>query len=192
LEIRLGHVADIAGVMQLHAKYHIDSISELDKSDGFITTQFSVQELNRLIAEDGLFVAVDDGSIVAYVMAASWHYWASWPIFAHMITELPTLEYEGIPLNCDNSYQYGPVCVDRSYRSSGLFEAIFNFALRTLSARYPVLIPFINQLNPRSLEAHVRKAGLQITHEFSFNNNRYFELACLTQRPLSDLNYPRS
>ena len=48
--------------------------------------------------------------------------------------------------------------------------------------RYPVLVTFVNKNNPRSYAAHTRKVGLEVIAEFEYNNNHYYEMACLTQR----------
>ncbi|OUS23672.1 GNAT family acetyltransferase [Gammaproteobacteria bacterium 45_16_T64] len=181
LELQVAQVDDIPEVLALHYRYQIDSISEQDKADGFITTAFTETHMRDLIInESGLFVAKRDNTIVAYVMAASWQYWSQWPMFAHMIEGLPLLEYAGHRLSVENSYQYGPVCVDKSVRGEGVFEHIFKFSLQKMSTRYPVLVTFINKVNPRSYEAHVRKANLEVIQEFEFNSNQYYELACLT------------
>ncbi|MCE2571104.1 GNAT family acetyltransferase [Motilimonas eburnea] len=183
MKARLATVADIPEVLELHARYQVDSIAEQDKADGFITTAFTGAQLVELIeSEQGLSVVTKSGSIVAYAMAASWQFWARWPMFAHMIKDLPSLSYEGYQLSTDNSYQYGPVCVDKSVRGQGALELVFEFSLQHMSSRYPVLVTFINKINPRSYAAHTNKVGLQVIQEFSFNNNHYYELACLTQR----------
>lgn len=183
LQLQTAQLSDIDEVLRLHARYQIDSISEDDKKDGFITTAFTRQHLTDLInQEQGLFLAKQDGVIVAYAMAASWQFWSIWPMFAHMIKDLPNLRYLDQPLSVDNSYQYGPVCVDKSVRGSGVFEALFVFALQAMSSRYPILVTFINKINPRSYAAHVNKAGLEVIQEFEFNNNHYYELACATHR----------
>lgn len=180
-EYGVAGVADIDEVLALHFKYQVDSICEEDKKDGFVTTAFTKAQLTQLIEEeDGLFIAKKDGRIVAYVMAASWQFWSAWPMFAHMIKGLPELEFAGQQLSVDNSYQYGPVCVDKSVRGEGVFEGIFNYSLQVMSARYPIMVTFINKNNPRSHAAHVRKVGMQVIQEFEFNNNQYYELACLT------------
>ncbi len=51
-----------------------------------------------------------------------------------------------------------------------------------MSCRYPILVTFINKINPRSYAAHMHKAKLDVIQEFEFNNNHYYELACLTKR----------
>ena len=182
MELRTATLNDIEDVLELHYRYQIDSIAEEDKADGFITTAFTAEQLTRLIEEEqGLFLALKDGVIVAYAMAASWQFWSIWPLFEMMIADLPNLEYLGQKLSVENSYQYGPVCVDKSVRGQGVFEAVFEFALQEMSQRYPILVTFVNKINPRSFEAHTRKVGLAVIQEFTFNNNYYHEMVCPTK-----------
>ncbi len=118
LSFCIATLADIDAVLALHALYQIDTIAETDKADGFITTNFSRAELMALITqEQGLFLAKKNDEVVGYAMAASWQYWAKWPMFAHMIAQLPSLApYQGRALTVNNTYQYGPVCVHQTVR----------------------------------------------------------------------------
>jgi hypothetical protein len=170
-------VSDIDGVLQLQKKYQIDTIAEEDKKDGFVTTSFTKEQLTKLIEEEqGLFIAENQDGIVAYVMAASWQYWSAWPLFAYMIQDLPNLEYRGQRLSVENSYQYGPICVDKSVRGSGVLEKIFELARKEMAKRFSFLVTFINKINPRSYEAHTRKLDLELLQEFDYNSNSYYEL----------------
>ncbi len=183
IEYRRANLADIDAILALHHRYQVYSINEDDKNDGFITTAFSEQQLSELInKEKGLFVAIKNNGVVAYAMAASWDFWSQWPMFAHMIKGLSEQRYKGLTLSTANSYQYGPVCVDKPVRGEGIFEALFEYALSEMAKRYAVLVTFINKVNPRSFAAHTRKVNLDVTKEFEYNNNHYYELACLTPR----------
>ena len=183
MEYRFASPTDIDNVLELQKKYHIHTILPEDKPDGFVTTLFTREQLLALIeTENGLTVAVDNRRIAAYVMSASWEYWSAWEFFRFMISRLPMLDYAGLRLGTENSYQYGPVCVDKDYRGTGVLQDIFNFSLRAMAGRYPVLVTFINRINPRSLASHTRKLGLEIVSEFELNGNQYLELACLTRR----------
>jgi hypothetical protein len=185
MQLKVAELSDIDDTLALHYKYQVDSMSEQDKRDGFVTTAFTQEELTRLISdESGLFIARKDGEVVAYVMAASWDYWSNWPMFVHMIKDLPNLEYLGQQLTTANSYQYGPVCIDKSVRGSGVLEAIFDFARVSMAKRYPILVTFINKINPRSYAAHTQKLGLEVIQEFEFNNNHYYELVYDTAKPI--------
>ena len=187
MEYKIAQIKDIEKVLELHSKYQIDSIKQEDKKDGFITTAFTKEQMVDLITlEQGLFIAVENDRIVAYVMSASWDFWSRWPMFAFMIEDLPNLEYLGQKLSTKNSYQYGPVCVDKEYRGSGVLEKLFDFARENMAKRFPILVTFINKINPRSYEAHTKKLKLEVIKEFSYNNNNYYELVYDTSKKLKD------
>jgi hypothetical protein len=182
---RTATVEDIEQILALHYRYQVDSIAEENKKDGFVTTPFTSEQLTRLIEkEKGLFIGLKDGEVVAYVMAASWAFWSEWAMFAFMIKGLGELEYLNQTLTTKNSYQYGPICIDKSVRGSGVLEGIFEYAREQMSRRYPILVTFINQINPRSYQAHSRKLGLEVIDEFEYNGNRYWELVYDTTKPV--------
>jgi hypothetical protein len=188
MKLKIAQISDIDKVLELHSKYQINSIKEEDKKDGFVTTAFTKEQLTKLISEEqGLFIAIKDEQVVAYVMSASWQFWSIWPMFVHMIKDLPNLTYLGQTLSVDNSYQYGPVCVDKSVRGTGVLEALFDFARAEMSKKYPILVTFINKINPRSYEAHTRKLGLEVIQEFEFNNNNYYELVYDTSKKIKSV-----
>jgi len=181
IELKVATLDNVKEILSLHYKYQIDSICEKDKADGFITTAFTEQHLSNLITnERGLFIACLNNKVVAYAMAASWDYWQQWPMFEFMVKNLDDASYLNQEITADNSYQYGPVCVDKSVRGFGVFEKVFNFALAQMAKNYPIMVTFINKINPRSYEAHTRKTGLQVIKSFEFNNNHYYKLACNT------------
>ena len=180
---KIADLNDIDSTLKLHTKYQIDTIKEEDKKDGFVTTPFTKDELASLIEQErGLFVAKDGDEVLAYVMSASWHFWSKWPMFAFMIEDLPNITYKGIQLSVDNSYQYGPIAIDKRVRGTEVLPNIFNFALQHMAKRFDVLVTFVNKKNPRSFVAHKRKLGLDILKEFEYNTNSYYEMGCLTNR----------
>ncbi len=183
MRLKIAQLNDIEGILKLHSKYQVDTIDEEDKKDGFVTTAFTKEQLSDIInQEQGIFIAKKDDEVIGYVMSASWQYWSKWPMFAHMIKDLPNLKYLGQTLSVDNSYQYGPVCIDKSVRGTGVLEKLFDFALESMSKRYPILVTFVNKINPRSYEAHKRKLGLEVIQEFEFNNNQYHEMVYDTSK----------
>lgn len=182
MEILQAGMADYDGILALHRIYHTDYINEADRKDGFVTTNFTPEQLRALIEDEhGVTIVKDaDGKVVAYAMAASWEFWSQWPLFAHMIDKLSEFTHEGTVLTTENSYQYGPICLDKSVRNGGLFEDVFYASLKSMSGRYPYMVTFINRINGRSHAAHTRKVPLRIEGTFQFNNNNYYLLACKT------------
>ncbi|PKM72960.1 MAG: GNAT family acetyltransferase [Firmicutes bacterium HGW-Firmicutes-16] len=176
-------IEDIPALDELQKKYHITTIDEADKADGFVTTLFTDEQFKELIEkENGITVACDGARIIAYVMAASWEYWSRWPLFQHMINDLHNTEYMGQILTTENSYQYGPVCIHKDYRGSEVLIEVFDFSRVQMKERYPILITFINHINTRSYYAHTKKLGLDEIKSFEFNQNTYYELGYDTSK----------
>ena len=83
-------IEDISAINELQKKYHILTISEEEKAEGFVTTLFQDEEFKEIIEkENGISIACDGDKIVAYAMAASWEYWARWPLFQQMSERYP-------------------------------------------------------------------------------------------------------
>ena len=183
MKILRAKMTDLDKVMDLHKRYHIKSIDPSDKPDGFVTTDFTPEQLHVLVEKErGITIAMDGDCVIAYAMAASWQFWSEWPLFAYMIEKLPENTFNGQLLSIDNSYQYGPICVDRRYRGSGVFQKVFDASLCSMSSLYPFMVTFINQINSRSYAAHTQKARMDTVCTFQFNQNNYYILACHTKR----------
>lgn len=183
MNYRKAEIEDIGDIEKLQKKYHIDTISEEDKADGFVTTLFTAGQFRELIEkEGGIALALDGSRLAGYAMAASWEYWSSWPLFEYMIENLKTISFLNQQLSKENSYQYGPICIDKEYRGTEVLPNLFETSRLLMKDRFGVLVTFINQNNPRSFKAHTQKLGLEVIGTFSFNHNEYFELGYDTSR----------
>ncbi|WP_312636877.1 GNAT family acetyltransferase [Oscillibacter sp.] len=182
MHISQATMKDYDGIVALHRAYHTDFIRPEDRPDGFVTTSFTPEQLKALITEQrGVTVAKDDaGKVMAYATAASWDFWAQWPLFTHMIGQLPLYSLNGRTLSVETSYQYGPACLDKAVRGTGLFAQLFHASLAGMKDRYPVMVTFINQINHRSYAAHTKKVFLTQLGTFQFNQNNYYFMACET------------
>jgi hypothetical protein len=97
-----------------------------------------------------------------------------------MRARLPELKFRGDRISVDGSFQYGPICIDRSLRGSGVFPRLFDLMRSSFALRFPIGVTFINKLNDRSFEAHTRKLDLEVIDEFELNGNSFYTLAFLT------------
>jgi len=170
---------DIPGILNLQEKNLVSNLTEEQKLDGFVTTPFVEEQLLRLIDLGGLFV-IDRGSeILGYAVAAGWDYFKGRPMFDHMIERFQKIEYKGIRIKYDNSFQYGPVCVDSRLRGTDSFPLLFSKMKGKMSKSFIIGTTFINKVNTRSMKAHTQKVKLDIIDEFQFNKNDYYGLAFL-------------
>ena len=97
-----------------------------------------------------------------------------------MIDIIPDYEFEGKRLVLSDSYQYGPMCVDRSIRGTGAFEDLFFASLEQFRERFPIMLTFVNQINKRSENAHRNKAHMETIGTFDFGDNHYFLMGIRT------------
>lgn len=170
--------ADIPGILSLQEKYLYANLTEEARKEGFVTTPFTVAQIETIIDQYGMFIAKNEiDVIIAYVFAGSWKYFEQWEIFNYMVSRFPKLSFNGKEITTINSFQYGPVCIEKEYRGKGVLNLIFEEMRLAMLKKYPIAITFINKINVISEKAHTQKLGWQIIDEFKFNNNTYIGLA---------------
>ncbi|MDD2495502.1 MAG: hypothetical protein PHE29_09950 [Tissierellia bacterium] len=86
------------------------------------------------------------------------------------------LKYKDTVLSVNNSYQYGPVCIDKEYRGTEVLPNLFECSRLLMEDRYSILVTYINKTNQSSFQAHSRKLGLDVVDEFAFHGNILFVL----------------
>lgn len=177
ISTHIGSKRDIPGVLDLQEKYLYRNLTEEELKKGFVTTPFTVEQLQELIDLNGVFIAKnEEDKVIAYAFAGSWKYFEQWKIFNYMVSRFPLINFRGQKITTENSFQYGPICIDEEYRGRGVINQIFEEMRLELVKRYPISVTFINQVNVISKEAHTRKLGWEIIDEFEFNNNHYISL----------------
>lgn len=177
MEIRRATKADISGILELQSANLVSNLSIKEQESGFVTTPFTVDLIEEIILQDGLFIAIDKEKVVSYVFAGSWEYFSYWDIFKYMIKRFPDLEFQGKTITTENSFQYGPICIDINYRGKGLINQIFEEMRLNLKEKYPISLTFINAVNIPSTKAHTEKLGWEIIDRFEFNGGNYIGLA---------------
>ena len=175
--LRNATIDDVEGVLTLQAKYLLANTPEDERENGFVTTPFTVEQIENIIAQNGLFIARIENKVVAYAFAGSWEYFSQWAIFPFMATRLNNYSVENKEVTTENSFQYGPICIDVDFRGSGLFQQLFEAMRIAMGKHYPIGITFINKINKRSYEAHTKKLKMKVVDEFTFINNNFYGLA---------------
>lgn len=181
MDYRIAGSGDIDGILELHARNLVTNLTDEQKKNGFVTTPFTTEQLDSLVARAGLFVADDNGAIKAYAVAAGWDYFDGRPMFDLMLELFTAIRYKNFMIDREHSFQYGPVCVDEALRGRGVFPRLFGAMKAEMARYYPVGATFINKINTRSVRAHTGTVNMDIINEFRFNNNDYYGLAFLTK-----------
>ena len=186
VNVRKATFEDIEGILNLQHIYLYTNLPPEDRLKGFVTTPFTSLQVRQVINNNGLFVALDKGKVVGYIFSGSWAYFSAWPIFPFMLSSLSGMTYQNIIIKDSNTFQYGPVCIDKAYRGVSLFQKLFEEMRIHLVEKFAVGLTFINKINSHSYHAHTRKLGLEVISEFYFNGNTYYALAFDTKRSVLD------
>lgn len=175
---RIGNKDDIKEILSLQESNLYANLTEEERERGFVTTPFTVAQIEEIILQNGIFVAKNsEDKIIAYAFAGNWEYFKQWEIFNVMISRFPNLSFQNNAISTQNSFQYGPVCIDKDYRGKGVLNMIFEEMRIEFLKKFPISITFINKINAISERAHTKKLGWEIIDEFEFNGNTYIGLA---------------
>ena len=178
--IRTAIESDFTGILDLQARNLYANLAAAELPGGFVTTPFSSDLLRLLLLQDGVFVAESEQQVIGYLLAGNWEFFSQWGIFKVMIDRMSKLKFQDRAITVDNSFQYGPICIDRSSRGSQIFPELFDVMRVSFAPKFPIGVTFINKINQRSFAAHTRKLNLDIIDEFEFNGNSFYTLAFLT------------
>jgi hypothetical protein len=178
MTIRQANNEDLDAILKLQEKYHVSNLTVLEQqAKGFVTMKVTPEQFLELIAKRGVFIVILDNVLAGYALSSDWHFYRQWAIIKQMEAILPTFTLNDAVLTVDNSFQYGPVCIDEAYRGRNILAYLFKAIERYYAKNYKFSITFINKKNERSLRAHAKQTPLSIVGEFGFNDNEYFALA---------------
>lgn len=177
IQYRKATPADFWRILSLQHQNLLTTLQGKDLSQGFLTIEFTREQLHRMNSELGIFVALEAREVIGYLMAESIEFAIESPLIAHLLKRLKDFIYEGVPLSSRCMFVYGPVCIDRRHRGQGALEGLSDIMLQTLRGQYDIGIAFVSERNPRSLHAHQLKLGMKVIDEFEFNGQKYKTLA---------------
>lgn len=153
------------------------NLSPTDQADGYLLVAFSARQFKQMHNEIPIVVADLGSRLGGYLCSSSLQYSRQIPLLAHMIGLFKDITYKNRPLDTFRCFVYGPVCIDRDLRGSGLLNGMFDALMCRVAGRFDVGTLFISCNNPRSLQAHVRHLGMQKLRTFRFDENDFFLLA---------------
>jgi len=169
--------ADVAGVLILQERNLFDSLPPSEREGGFLSARFSREQFLQMDRDVGVLVAVADRQVVGYLCASGVEFNRQFPLLATMIESYHAVSFQGRTLIDQQTFVYGPVCVDRDHRGRGVLRGLFRALIREICGRFDTGVAFVAEENARSLTAHVDGLGMHDVGEFEFKGKRYRILA---------------
>src|SRR5262245_7771497 len=134
--VRRATPADYSGICELAAANYEQNLSPNDRQRGFLSAEFTSQQIADMATDLGIVVASDEGRVVGFA-CASRHDWSGQPpVVKNMFAKFDQIQFQGRPLTEYTAFVYGPVCVDVSYRGRGLAGELYRGIQQEVSGRY--------------------------------------------------------
>jgi hypothetical protein len=169
--------SNYAGILALQEANLFDNLSAEARADGYLSARFSRAQFERMNADVAVVAATQGDRVAGYLCASSVDFNRQFPLLAAMIRCYDDVTFRGRSLAEQNTFVYGPVCVARTDRGSGVLRGMFDELRREVAGRFDAGACFVAAGNARSLAAHQQGLGMLRVAEFEFQQRGYHILA---------------
>jgi hypothetical protein len=177
VEYRRAGRSDYAAILRLQSANFIANLSAEERRQGFLTAQFTLDQIARVAEDLGTTLAVCQNQLAGFLCGFRNEFETGSPVIAKMLASYDRLAFEGRPLGDFKSYIYGPVCIGKEYRGRGILRGLYEAHKRALAGQFEIGVAFVARSNPHSLQAHTAGLGMAEAGDFSVNENVYAALA---------------
>ncbi|MBS2001393.1 MAG: GNAT family N-acetyltransferase [Cyanobacteria bacterium SZAS LIN-5] len=167
---------DFEQVVTLQKANSLAVLPEDARGDGFLSSDFTAEQFEQMAKSVALIVALDAGQVIGFVCASTPEFNRNVPVPAAMMQRFPRIKIGSRRLNEVSSFISGPVCVEKSYRGQGVFEALYNKLFDATATDFDVALAFIATSNPRSVKAH-GKVGMDVIDRFDVAGREFYIVA---------------
>jgi hypothetical protein len=177
VEIRRARLSDYAGICELAEANYVRNLSPSDRQQGFLSAQFTVQQIDNLATDLGIMTACDNERVVGFACASRCDLADLSLVAKIMITTFTRVYFRGQPLSAQKVFIYGPACIDILYRGRGILRGMYGGLLREMAGRYDVGVSLVAEDNIHSLHAHTEGLGMRVVGSFTHEEHGYHILA---------------
>lgn len=170
--------ADYAGMLQLQESNLRVNLSDAEAADGFLSLRYTEEMFRRVNDELAIVVAVAEERVVGYLCAKCFPYAVEFPVLKALISHTSGMVIGGVTISAETAFVYGPVCVLRSVRGTGVLTGMWAALRGIVAPCRKVAVLFIADANKRSMRAH-EKLGMMHCGMFVQDGKRFHALAAL-------------
>ena len=168
---------DYPAILRLQSENFIANLPEEERTEGFLSAEFSREQVAKLAEDLGTMLATLNGEVLAFLCGFRNEFNHESPVITKMLDTYPLVTFDGKPLSSYNSYIYGPVCIDRAYRRRGALRGLYEAQKQDLAGQFDIGVAFVSRSNPHSLDAHIAGLGMAEVGDFELMGNVYVILA---------------
>jgi hypothetical protein len=177
VEFRRARPEDFSALLRIQSANQIANLSSDEREQGFLSAQFSFDQIAAMAGDLGIIVAVEAGTVLGFLCGFRCDFHTGSPVIAKMLETFDGVKFEDKPLSAHKTFIYGPVCIDRPHRGRRLLHGLYEAQKRELAGQFEVGVAFVSRSNPHSLRAHVTGLRMAEVGEFEVKGNVYVTLA---------------
>ncbi len=136
------------------------------KEQGFVTVHHNLNILSAMNRQYQHVIAKDGEKVVGYTLVMLKEFGDKIPILLPFFEKINRLTYRGELLRHVSYFVMGQVCIDKNYRSKGIFSGLYLQMKKEMSDHFKYVITEIATRNTRSIRAH-EKVGFGTIHIYS-------------------------
>ena len=126
------------------------------ETQGFVTMIHDLNVLQQMHNLAPSIIAKENERVAGYALVMLRECRQLFPPLEPMFASFDDLTFDGRPLNDYRFYVMGQVCIDKQYRRTGLFDALYQKHREIYSNEYDFILTEVSMRNGRSLRAHER------------------------------------
>lgn len=161
-----GTVAELQQILALQEKNLLSNLSLDEKQEqGFLTVKHSLEQLQHMQEIAPHLLAKDGDQLAGYVLSMTMASRDLVPLLVSLFDQFDQLELWGKKVSEYRPMVVGQICVAKSHRGQGVFDALYSGFRESHGSHYDFAITSIALSNERSMAAHQR-VGFQVLSEF--------------------------
>jgi predicted GNAT superfamily acetyltransferase len=138
--------------------------SEIQKKEGFVTVEHSMDLLGRMNDACPHFIVKSGDKVVGYALSMHPKFGNEIEVLRPMFSEI-NKHYKGTDF-----IVMGQICIAKDFRRKGLFRRLYMEMLRGIQPEFSVIITEVDSENSRSMNAHY-KIGFQTITTYKSDNH---------------------
>jgi hypothetical protein len=164
-------------VVDLQNRNLISVLNPEDQLEGFLATQFTLEQFKQMDNALCIVVCVNDNKICGYLCASTIAFNQQFVFPAAMLERCSRILYQNKSIMSYRFFIPSPTCIEREYRGQEVFNDLCKKLVEHLPYEYELAVTFVSTKNLRSLQA-IKKVGMEVIDEFEINDNRFWILVC--------------
>ena len=164
---------DLIGIKALISENHLSNLSISEQNqEGFVTINYSLENLKILHKIIPAIIAVENGHVIGYALAATKKSIGINPMLDDLIRFTDSIDYNS---NCLADVPYiivGQLCVAKTNRRQKVAQKIYQVFREVYEKKFVYCITSIDQNNQGSINAHLL-CGFKVIRTTTYKEKNY-------------------